>query len=146
LVSLLGIGQLEDRWQGWGLEATKINPQRSSATELCVAFESLFTGGWVSPQASELILGWLAASTLGDETRLGLLRQRLPLQSVIYNQRGSLAAWPRVVGDSGLVHLPDGSMFFFTLHGVGKSAATTAELEATFDQAVAIFADFLNAQ
>ena len=51
-----------------------------------------------------------------------------------------------MVADSGLIHLPDGDVYSFTLHGVGKNEAGYEELETTLDQAIATFGDFLISQ
>ncbi len=143
LTNFLGKAWLDELWLGWGLQKTKIDPRRSSATELSVTFEALFAGAWVSSQARAQILALLSAYTPSDETRLGLLRPRLPAKTIIYNKRGSLVVWPRVVADSGLIELPDGDVYMFSLHGVGKNEASYEELEATLDQAIAAFGDFL---
>ena len=143
LVSFLGKGWLDELWLAWGLEATKIDPRRSSATELNSVFEALFAGSWISAQARTELLSLLAAYTPNDDARLGLLRPRLPAGATIYNKRGSLVVWPRVVADSGLIQLPDGVVYSFTLHGVGKNEAGYEELEAMLDQAIVYFGDFL---
>jgi hypothetical protein len=84
----------------------------------------------------------MATYTANDEARIGRLRAGLPEGSAIYNKRGSLVEWPRVVGDSAIIEVADSS-YIFTLHGVGKNSAGYEELEATFDQAIDLFGDFL---
>ena len=143
LVNFLGKAWLDELWLGWGLEKTKIDPRRSSARELISTFEALYAGTWVSSPARAQILALLAGYTPSDDTRLGLLRPRLPARTVIYNKRGSLVVWPRVVADSGLIELPNSDVYMFSLHGVGKNVAGYEELEATLNQAITIFGDFL---
>ncbi|MEX2143527.1 MAG: serine hydrolase [Anaerolineales bacterium] len=144
LVDFLGRAWLEETWLGWGLEDTKVDPRRSSATELSTIFESMLGGGWVSLDARNHLLGLLAAYTPNDDFRLGLLKPRLPAAAQIYNKRGSLVDWPRVVADSGLIELPSGESYVFTLHGLGKDMASYEELETTLDQAIEYFGDFLS--
>jgi len=146
LVDFLGKAWLDQTWLGWGLEATRIDPRRSSARDLNSVFESLFAGDWVSPEARTQLLSLLSAYTPNDEARLGLLKARLPAAARIYNKRGSLVEWPRVVADSGLIELPDGQVYLFTLHGLGRGKASYEELEATLAQAVTAFGDFLVSQ
>lgn len=146
LTDFLGKARLDELWLSWGLKATKIDPRRSSATDLGSIFESLLGGSWVSAQARTQLLDLLSTYSPSDETRLGLLRPRLPAGSTIYNKRGSLVDWPRVVADSGLIRLAEGEVYSFSLHGLGKDEAGYELLEATLDQAVAVFGNFLVAK
>jgi hypothetical protein len=54
--------------------------------------------------------------------------------------------WPRVVADSGLIQLAEGNAYSFSLHGLGRNEAGYEQLEATLDQAVALFGNFLVAK
>lgn len=142
LVDFLGKNYLDETWQAWGLSSTHVNPRRSSATDIELSFEKLFKGGWITRDHCAHLLELMATYTVNDEARIGSLRAGLPEGSLIYNKRGSLVEWPRVVGDSAIIELPAIS-YIFTLHGVGKNAAGYEELEATFDQAVDIFRESL---
>ncbi|MEX1248044.1 MAG: serine hydrolase [Anaerolineales bacterium] len=148
LVGFLGKAWLDEIWLSWGLTRTHADPRRSSATNISMAFESLYTRNWISPASKAHLLALMETYTANDDARLGLLRPRLPEDTVIYNKRGSLVDWPRVVGDSGVLQLPGAGApaFLFTLHGIGKDAAGYEELEATLNQAIAVFGDFLTAQ
>lgn len=145
LVDFLGKIWLDELWRSWDLDSTRIDPRRTSATELSTMFESLYAGKWVSAPARADLLGYLSAYAASDQTHLGLLRPRLPASTIIYNQRGALAEWPRVVADSGIVELPDGNAYIFTLHGLGKNEASIENLEATLNGAIDIFGGFLSA-
>jgi hypothetical protein len=145
LVDFLGKQNLQDLWQGWGLKKTQIDPRRTSATEISFLFEKLYLGRWLKPEHHAHLMGLLSTYTANDDTRIGLLRPRLPDGTVIYNKRGSLVDWPKVVGDSAIIQLPgfDGAKYIFTLHGLGKEVASYEHLEETVDAAVQLFGDFL---
>ena len=145
LVDSLGRAWLEEAWDGWGLKATHIDPRRSSATEILGLLEDLYTGRRLTARSNEAILSYMSTYTSNDATRIGLLRPRLPRGSIIYNKRGSLVDWPRVVADSAIIKLPD-SACLFTMHGLGRGQATYESLEATLASAVQIFGDFLSAR
>ncbi|MCL5429824.1 MAG: class A beta-lactamase-related serine hydrolase [Chloroflexi bacterium] len=144
LVDSLGAAWLEETWQSWGLNATHIDPRRSSATEIIGLLEDLYSGKRLSAKSKEAILTLMSTYTSNDDTRIGLLRPELPRGSRIYNKRGSLVDWPRVVADSAIIELPT-SAYLFSLHGIGRGQASYEELEATLDSAVQIFGDFLGA-
>jgi beta-lactamase class A len=143
LVDKLGAGWLEETWASWGLNATHIDPRRSSATEIMGLLDELFTGQRLTAASNADILKYLSTYSSNDITRIGLLRPRLPRGSVIYNKRGSLVEWPRVVGDSAIIELPD-TAYIFTAHGLGRGQATYESLEETLASAVRIFGDFLS--
>jgi len=142
LVEDLGVAWLEETWASWGLKATHIEPRRSSASELLNLFEDLYNGKRLTAAGNEAIMKYISTYTANDATRIGLLRPRLPQGSVIYNKRGSLVEWPRVVADSAIIELPD-SAYTFTLHGLGRGQATYESLGNTLASAVLIFGDFL---
>jgi len=105
-------------------------------------FEDLYNGKRLTAAGNEAIMKYISTYTANDATRIGLLRPRLPQGSVIYNKRGSLVEWPRVVADSAIIELPD-SAYTFTLHGLGRGQATYESLGNTLASAVLIFGDFL---
>jgi beta-lactamase class A len=142
LVDLLSKQNLQDLWQGWGLKETQIDPRRTSATELSYLLEKLYLGRWLKPEHHAHLMNLLSTYTANDDTRIGLLRRRLPEGTTIYNKRGSLVDWPKVVGDSAIIELP-GASYVFTLHGLGKEVASYEHLEETLDDAVQLFGDYL---
>lgn len=146
LGDFLGNSYLEKIWAVWGLKNTRIDPRRSTATELNYVFEQLYQGSWITPASREHLLNLMSTYTSNDETRLGRLRKQLPAGSVIYNKRGSLVDWPRVVGDSAIIQLGAQSKhnaYVVSLHGLGKGQAGYEELEATLAAATATFGSFL---
>ncbi len=145
LVDLLGKPWLDDLWESWGLTSTRIDPRRSSASDVLACLNALYAGDWISTPARTRILDLMATYTSNDDARLGLLRPDLPTATRIYNKRGSLVEWPRIVADSGILQLPgaDAPAYLFTLHGVGKNEAGYDDLEIMFNDAVAVFGDYL---
>jgi hypothetical protein len=145
LVDFLGKTWLDDLWTSWGLTSTRTDPRRSSASDVLASLDALYAGEWISVPARTRILDLMASYTSNDDARLGLLRPDLPTGTRIYNKRGSLVEWPRVVADSGIVQLPstDAPAYIFTLHGVGKNEAGYDDLELTLIDAVAVFSDYL---
>lgn len=148
LGDFLGNSYLEKMWGLWGLKNTHVDPRRSTATELNYAFEQLYGGGWVTRASREHLLGLMSAYSSNDETRLGALRKQLPAGSVIYNKRGSLVDWPRVVGDSAIIQLgaKTDNAYVVSLHGLGKGEASYEELEEAFASATAALGMFLDKQ
>jgi beta-lactamase class A len=148
LVAHLGADYLHTTWQNWGLKYTRVDPRRSSATELISAFESLYAGRWLAADSRAHLLELMAAYTTNDEMRLGRLSALLPAGSAFYNKRGSLVEWPTVVGDSAIFQLGPAEKrraYAVSIHGVGKDAAGYEELEATLEQAVDAVGTFLAA-
>ncbi len=146
LVDFLGKDYLEEIWKLWGLKYTRVDPRRSSASEITLAFEKLYGGGWVSPASRKHLLNLMSTYTSSDATRLGMLRNELPGGSVIYNKRGSLVDWPRVVGDSAIIQIGNSAAknaFLVTFHGIGKEEASYNDLEATLSQAVTTLGNYL---
>lgn len=148
LVEQLGAEYLHTTWQAWGLAYTRVDPRRSSATELVAAFERLYAGHWLATGSRAHLLDLMATYTSNDEARLGRLRGQLPAGSAFHNKRGSLVDWPTVVGDSAIFQLGPAEKrraYVVSVHAVGKEAAGYEELEATLDQAVNAIGRFLAA-
>jgi beta-lactamase class A len=146
LVDFLGKSKLDALWQSWQLADTHIDPRRASATDILHTLQALHSSAWLTPESSDAILDLMGTHTANDEARLGLLKAHLPAGTRIYNKRGSLVEWPRVVADSGIISLPAGEDYIFTLHGLGKAEAGYEELEARLAEAIRIFGDYLSPQ
>ena len=146
LVDFLGAEWIEATWEGWGLEASQVDPRRSTALETTQALEALYLGRWIAPRSREHLLELMATYTPNDNARLGLIRDRLPPNSQIYNKRGSLVGGPRVVGDSGIIELggTGGRAFSLSIHGLGRDGSSYETLEAKLDAAILAFGDFLS--
>jgi beta-lactamase class A len=146
LVDFLGEDYLQKIWKLWGLKYTQADPRRSSASEIVLAFEKLYGGGWITPASRAHLLKLMSTYTSNDDSRLGTLRRQLPAGSVIYNKRGSLVDWPRVVGDSAIIQIGDAAAknaYVISMHGLGKDDAGYDDLEVTLSQAVMAVGKFL---
>jgi hypothetical protein len=97
---------IEKNLLGWGLTETKINGRISTASEVATIFEGLYAGKYVTPEARQMILGWLNQYTPADDTRIGILRQYLPDGFKIYNKRGTLIEPILVIADAAVVDVP----------------------------------------
>lgn len=143
LVEFLVEGAINSEWQGWGYTRSMLGPRRSSAWELLNFFEDLMRGERLSEFQRDYLLELLGSYTPNDDGRAGLMKPALPQGSLIYNKRASLVEAPRVVGDSGIVWLPEGNEIYFSIHGVGKDGASYEELEPTLEAAFLALGEFL---
>lgn len=145
LENFLGAEQIEARLNDWGLDKLGIGPRRSNATQVISLLEGLYSDQWLSKQSGAYLLDLMAVYTSNDETRIGIIRDQLPTNSVIYNKRGSLVEAPRVVADSGIINLPASGgeperAIAFSIHGLGKDGSSYEVLEAKLDEAILDFA------
>ena len=150
LVEFLGESEIESLWQAWGYTLSRVDPRRSSADEIVRFFEELYRGTWHSAESRSILLDLLATYSPNDDTRSGLLKELLPTESIIYNKRGSLVQAPRVLADSGLLHIPAKAgkrerVYLFTFHGLGSDGSSYETLEEKLDQAILHFGEFLTA-
>ncbi len=148
LVAFLGEAQIQAQWRAWAFTRTQLSPRRSSSTELLLFFEELLAGEMLSEQNSSTILDLLAAHSPSDETRIGLIKDSLPENSVIYNKRGSLVQAPRVLSDSGIIIIPasskmPGRKLLFTVHGLGKDGSSYEALEEMLDESMLLIGEYL---
>ena len=119
--------------ESWGAPHTYIAIRQSTAYEMAILFEGLFSGRCVEAAPRQMILDYLAVYSSGDNTRLGVIRKHLPDGYPFYNKRGTITAGLLVVADTAIVKLP-------TRHGdklyviaafayQGKNATTYNRLE-----------------
>ena len=139
---------IEAIWSSWDFSRTKVNPRRSSAFELLNFFTELHDGKWLSMNSRSYLLNFLAEFSPNDETRIGLIKDSLSPDTIIYNKRGSLVEAPRILSDTGILSIPASSggerrKILFSFHGLGKDASSYESLEAILDQAIYIFGDYL---
>lgn len=139
---------IEALWSTWGFSRTQVNPRRSSSFELLNFFADLHNGKLISQNSHSYLLKLLAEHSPNDMTRIGLIKESLPPNSIIYNKRGSLVEAPRVLSDTGILSIPvssgeDPRKLLFSFHGLGKDGSSYESLEAILDQAIYIFGDYL---
>lgn len=117
---------IEQTLQNWGLWHTTILPRRSTAAETTILLKGLYQGTLIGGEARRKLLDYLAEYTEPDETRVGILRSRLPNGHSIYNKRGTITREMLVVADAAIVEMPRKTltMVFF---GYSGSEETTYE-------------------
>ena len=121
-------GQLRE----WQLQSIDLEARRFTALGVASLFERFYNGEFVSPTAQMLILNYLSEYTPNDETRIGILRNKIPKNYQIYNKRGSLLT-PYVVADSAIIENPDGNNYIITIFAYNSEQKTTYEI---LDQAI----------
>jgi beta-lactamase class A len=112
--------------RAWQLEDIDLEARRYTAVGIASLFERLYQGEFVSPTARELILSYLSEYTPNDESRIGVLRDLIPMGYQIYNKRGSLLT-PYVVADSAILENPNGTDYVVTIFAYNSDPKTTYE-------------------
>jgi hypothetical protein len=124
--------------QSWGAEHTYIGTRQSTAYEMGILFEGLYTGQCVEVQPRKMILDYLAVYSSGDETRLGLIRQHLPQGYLFYNKRGTITDELLVVADTAIVKLPtrygDNEVIIAAFAYQGTNPTTYTRLETALGE------------
>lgn len=90
----------------WGLPGIDLRARRATVQELVRLAELLYLGRLLPPEGTQILLELLETYTPNDDTRLGILRQRLPPGYHFYNKRGTITDGLMVVGDLAIVSLP----------------------------------------
>jgi hypothetical protein len=128
LIQKVGVKKLTEELTGWGAPETSFVPRRSSAEEMCNVLSALYDRHEPSYEASQLILGWMAAKTSGDSVRLWRLADVLPEGSTIYNKRGSLTD-PMIVADAGIIEIPQKGAYKICIFGYPDGKTTFEDLD-----------------
>jgi beta-lactamase class A len=128
---------------GWGAADTNLVTRHSTAQDVALLLEKLYTGELVSEQARTLMLGWLNTYTPNDQLRLGSLSEKVPGVTV-YNKRGTLTEPLLIVADAGLIIWQhDGMSMSYEIVAMARNSDTAPI--ATYerlDQAIAEIADW----
>ena len=74
----------------WGFQYTSVNPRKTTVSEITRLFEDLWTRQILTDEESKIILEYLAVYTSGDDTRIGVIRDQMPVGSHFFSKRGSL--------------------------------------------------------
>ena len=123
---------LPTQLRDWNMQEIDLEARRYTVADVASLFEKLYLGEYNSPTAKLLLLEYLREYTPNDETRIGILRNYIPANYLIYNKRGSLLT-PYVVADSAIIENPDGKDFIITIFAYNSQPKTTYEV---LDQAV----------
>ncbi len=90
----------------WGAIHTDLGKRRSTPDDIARLYESLYFGSAITPEGRKIILDYMAAYTVNDDTRLGVIRPSLPSGAEFYNKRGSVTSGVLIIGDSALFAWP----------------------------------------
>ena len=100
----------------WGAIHTDLGKRRSTPDDIARLYESLYFGKAITPEGRKIILDYMAAYTVNDDTRLGVIRPSLPSGAEFYNKRGSVTSGVLIIGDSALFAWPqDGNKKVFVV-------------------------------
>jgi hypothetical protein len=86
-----------------GFPNTYLSPRQSTTHEMSKMFFSLYEGKLVNPEATKLILDYLAETTINDNIMLGVIRPEMSKGDVLYNKGGEIASGSVVAEDLGLI-------------------------------------------
>ena len=119
----------------WGAPNTSVEPRRTTVREITRLLEGLQTKTLVGPEASDILIHFMAEMTENDRIRLWKLAPMLPEGTLLYNKRGSMTG-PVIVADAGVLVLPNGEAYVLTFIGRSDAWTTFEELDAILGDAV----------
>jgi hypothetical protein len=91
----------------WGINKMNVDTRVSTASQLAVLLEGLYSGNWILPEGRAVILDLLSRPVSGDSSHLGILRTLLARGDEFYEKHGTVVDETHLVGDSAIVTLPD---------------------------------------
>ena len=125
---------IEQTLQNWRAWHTTTSPRRSTASDTTLLLRGLYQGRFLAVEARKKLLGYMREYTNPDDTRVGILRSRLPFGSNIYNKRGTITSEMLVVADAAIVEIP-GNVLTMVFYGYrGGEGATYEKLVATIEK------------
>jgi hypothetical protein len=136
--------------KNWGLTQTSLRPRATTAEEMASIFENLYTGKYLTPLSTQLLLSLMEEYTPNDDTRLGSIRRLLPTGSRIYNKRGSLAQGTVIVADAAILVIPEKQktdVFVLEIFGstsIDSKTCTYEQLDETIKKSGHIFFEYLH--
>lgn len=131
----------------WGYEKTVISPRESTAAEMSGFFEDIWQQAHLSDVESEIIKEYLAAYTIGDDSRIGVIRSEMPENVRFYSKRGSLVEGQVIVGEVAVIEFEDRA-FILSIFGypnVGDNLPNYDDLEDTIEAAAWIIWEAIQA-
>jgi beta-lactamase class A len=90
----------------WGAAHTDIYLRKSTVDDMTTLVDGLYTRNLVTPDAREIILTYMAEYTEADETRIGVIRAKLPCGGKFYDKRGTITQEYLVVADVAILKFP----------------------------------------
>ncbi len=106
-------------------------------SEITRLFEDLWTRRILTDEESKIILEYLAVYTSGDDTRIGVIRDQMPVGSHFFSKRGSLVKGRVIVGEVAILELGSEAYIvsIFGYPGMEKDAPTYDDLEHAIEDA-----------
>lgn len=129
----------------WGYQYTTINPRRTTVTEISRLFEELWLNQRLTHEEGKIILEFLAEYSEGDETRLGVVREMMPVGSHYYSKRGSLVVRQVIVAEAAIFEVGDRAFLvsIFGYRGTEEDAPTYDDLEDAIEDAAWVIWDYI---
>lgn len=93
--------------KSWGITKMNVDSRETTASQLAVLLEALYSGKFILPEGRTVILNLMGSPVANDNTRLGILRSFLPEGGEFYEKRGTIVDEQLLVGDSAIITLPD---------------------------------------
>jgi hypothetical protein len=135
--------------QSWGIAGTYFKVRQSSALDIATFYEGLYTGRFLMPAPTKIILDFMSAYTPGDDLRLGTVRQFLPPHYPFYNKRGTITGDLLVVADAAILRIPQNGVdvdYVISAFGYqGEKRTTFTKLETALGELAVLFWQFTRA-
>jgi beta-lactamase class A len=90
----------------WGAAHTDIFLRKTTVEDIAALIDGFYAGERLLPPARQIMLNYMAEYTSADNTRIGVIRGRLPCWGTIYNKRGTITTPYLAVADVAIVEFP----------------------------------------
>jgi len=90
----------------WGAAHTDVYLRKSTVEDIAALIDGFYAHDLVTPEARETILTYMAEYTEADDTRIGVIRTKLPCGGAFYNKRGTITNEYLVVADVAILKFP----------------------------------------
>jgi hypothetical protein len=131
---------------GWGAPHVDVFNRAAPLEEIAHLMAGLYRGDFISSQARQIVLGWMAEYTPNDDTRLGVLLPLLSDGAEFYNKRGTITEERLVVGDAAIAVWPSENgrrAYVIVIFGYpGETPTNDLKLVAAIEQAARVFWEF----
>ena len=100
------------------------------------------------PSERDIVMELLSEYTPGDDSRLGVIREKLPEEHNFINKRGSIVSGYVAVADVAIIEMGDRAyvVAMFGYIGLEDNPPTYDELDATIEEAAPLIWEYLNQQ
>ncbi len=131
--------------QSWGVMDTSFAPRQTTAYDLAILLEGLYSTHFLGEVMSTYLLDLMLTQTPNDAFYLGVMREMLP-DGLFYNKRGTLLS-PTIVGDMGILVADDKTYIIILIGALDESGGSTFEaIKANIEQFARTLGGLLLAQ